>query len=333
MAEWRIYGGAGFIGQHLAYSVLSNYPQDRVNLLDIRTLCEAGSKAPLKPFLETGRLYFEKTDVRNMDQLHTGAKPFDVVVNLAAVHREPGHRPEEYFDTNVAGAENICRLAESTGCCEIIFTSSISVYGVNNRAVDEHSEVQPRTPYGQSKHQAELIHRQWAKQTGGRLSIIRPGVVFGPGEAGNVARLLSETLKRRRALQIRPDQPKAGIYIEELLEVIHWLRKQPLQQGGYQLVNGVSNEQLTFNAYGKALQKSGVVSGKPLTVPEPLLKLAINLLNPLARVLAPGSKIHPQRLAKLMLANDVRPSNLTAMGYPYAWPLNRALADWLDKGL
>ena len=112
MAEWGIYGGAGFIGQHLAHSVLSNYPQDRVNLLDIRSLSEAGWKAPLKSFLETGRLYFEKTDVRNMDQLQAGAKPFDVVVNLAAIHREPGHRPEEYFDTNVAGAKNICRRAE-----------------------------------------------------------------------------------------------------------------------------------------------------------------------------------------------------------------------------
>ena len=125
MADWGIYGGVGFIGQHLAHSVLSKYPQDRVSLLDIRSLSEAGLRAPLNSFLESGRVFLEKTDVRNMDQLQAGAKPFDVVVNLAAVHREPGHRPEEYFDTNVAGAENVCRLAESTGCCEIVFTSSI----------------------------------------------------------------------------------------------------------------------------------------------------------------------------------------------------------------
>ena len=49
--------------------------------------------------------------------------------NFAAVHREPGHAREEYFDTNIAGAKNVCAFAEETGCKNILFTSSIAVYG------------------------------------------------------------------------------------------------------------------------------------------------------------------------------------------------------------
>ncbi len=43
--QWALYGGAGFIGQHLAFSILQRFPQDRVCLLDIQ--------ASNRNFLET----------------------------------------------------------------------------------------------------------------------------------------------------------------------------------------------------------------------------------------------------------------------------------------
>lgn len=333
MADWGIYGGAGFIGQHVAYSILSRFPADRVTLLDIRSWSDPEWKVPLEPFLSTDRMSLIHVDVRDTRQVLEKAKPFDVIVNLAAVHREPGHRAEEYFETNVSGARNICHLARDSGCREIIFTSSISVYGVHDHPVDEHSLPQPKTPYGQSKLEAEQIHRAWAEETGGKLSIIRPGVVFGSGEHGNVTRLLRESLKRGRAIHIHPDQPKAGIYIEELLDQIHWLRVQPLSGGACRLINGVSKECLSFNDYGNVLQKLQGFEKKPLNISTNLLKVALGLMKPLALILPSGSKIHPARLAKLSRANDIRATELVAAGYRFSWPLDKALADWLDKGL
>ena len=114
--EWGIYGGAGFIGQHLAYSVLKKYPNDRVTLLDIQSPGAQGWKVPLKGFLDEGRLAIVNADVRDFESLARNLRPFDVIVNLAAIHREPGHRPAEYFETNIPGAENVCRVAEKIGC-------------------------------------------------------------------------------------------------------------------------------------------------------------------------------------------------------------------------
>lgn len=333
MANWGIYGGAGFIGQHFAYSILSKLPADRVTLLDIQSWSDLKWKVPLESFLTTARMFLVDVDVRDIRQVLEKAKPFDVIVNLAAVHREPGHRPEEYFETNVSGARNICRMARESGCQEIIFTSSISVYGVHDHPVDEHSLPQPKTPYGQSKLEAEQIHRAWADETGGKLSIIRPGVVFGSGEDGNVTRLLRESLKRGRSIQLKPDQPKAGIYIEELIDQIHWLRVQPLSIGACRLINGVSKECLSFNDYGKVLQKLQGFKKKPLNISANLLKLAVGFMKPLVLILPTDSKIHPERLAKLTRANDIRAAELEASGYPFSWPLEQALADWLEKGL
>ena len=331
--QWALFGGAGFIGQHLAYSILNRMQEVQVCLFDIQNPAEISWKVPLEPFVDSGRLTVRRCDVREYASLSQHAAGFDVIVNLAAIHRVPGHAPQEYFATNVAGARNICRFAGDVHCQEIIFTSSISVYGIHDRPVDEATTVQPRTPYGQSKHQAEIIHQDWVRRTGGRLSIIRPGVVFGRGEEGNVARLVREMLKRKRAIHIKPDKPKAGIYVEELIDVLYWLRDQPLPKGDSQLVNGVSNDLLTFNAYGSALQEIFSWNRSAITVPGSLLGLLISLMNPVAGLFPPGSRFHPQRLAKLVIANDVRPAALSRMAYPFAWPLERALADWLEKGL
>jgi nucleoside-diphosphate-sugar epimerase len=331
--RWALYGGAGFIGQHLACSILAAGSEDRVTLLDIRTPDEAGWKAPLRDYGADDRLRFVRADVRRYEQLESAAEPFDVIVNLAAIHREPGHRPEEYFETNLSGARNVCRLAESVACREILFTSSIAVYGVHDRSVDEYSPPEPRSAYGQSKLQAEDIHRAWADRSGGNLIIVRPGVVFGPGEQGNVTRLVKESLRRKRPIAVRPDQAKAGIYVDELISVMHWLRNCPELANGPVLVNGVSSKIQTFNAIGEALLEHGAVSGASLTVPRPLLQSAIWLLSPLRLMVPAASRFHPQRLAKLLIANDIRATVLEEMGYPFEWPLQRAMADWLSKGL
>ena len=88
-----------------------------------------------------------------------------------------------YYDTNVLGAANVIALAQVSGAKEVVFTSSISVYGPSEQVMSENSELRPVSAYGRSKLLAEAIHRTWLElDTTHRLVIVRPGVVFGPGE-------------------------------------------------------------------------------------------------------------------------------------------------------
>lgn len=330
---WWIFGGAGFIGQHFANSVLSQYAEDNAVLLDIRDPSVIGWQTILSRYAKSQRLRYIPCDVRKSLKLPESPATGDVVLNFAAVHREPGHRSEEYFATNIKGAENICHFAESTGCKEITFTSSISVYGEHHATADEDSEPSPKTAYGQSKLQAEQIHLDWANRTGGRLSIIRPGVVFGPGEGGNVTRLVKESLRRQRAIHLKPDLAKAGIYIEELLALMHWLREQLVDSGKPLLVNGVSEELLYFNDYGKTLQALKQFEAAPLNIPVGALAAVLKLASPLKFLVPATSKFHPERLLKLTRPNAIRSRRLKEMNYPFSWPLDRAMADWLSRGI
>ena len=184
MKRYAIFGGTGFIGTHLSQALLESDPQCEVVLVDINPLRTAGYADKLQRALSTGRARFVEQDVRNpISESEIG--PADVVFNLAAVHREPGHQPYEYFQTNIYGAENVCAYASAVGAKHIVFTSSISVYGPTEEPKTEESLTVPDSPYGSSKLVAENIHRAWQTASPDRrLLIVRPGVVFGPGELG-----------------------------------------------------------------------------------------------------------------------------------------------------
>ena len=193
--NYIITGGTGFIGTHLTNLILAKHPDAKVWNLDIVT---PGTPNPVvknyKPAVREGEKLgstFVECDVRKpIGELPFTPSPDDVIFNFAAVHRTPGHEDKEYFETNIRGAENVCAFAEKYGIKNMVFTSSIAPYGASEELKTEESLPTPNTAYGISKLVAEKIHLAWQKGGDGRkLTIVRPGVVFGRGENGNFSRL------------------------------------------------------------------------------------------------------------------------------------------------
>src|ERR1035437_3345913 len=120
MHSFLLIGGSGFIGQHLSARLRGMHPTARILLADIRTPT---------PSANTLGIEFVLCDVRKNIEAQIGRSTYDCIYNLAAIHREPGHEAKEYFDTNIAGANNVCEYATLVDCGRIVFTSSIAVYG------------------------------------------------------------------------------------------------------------------------------------------------------------------------------------------------------------
>ncbi|MDC0111097.1 NAD-dependent epimerase/dehydratase family protein [Emcibacteraceae bacterium] len=173
-----IIGGSGFIGTVLTKQLL----EQGFNVVN-------GDKNTSQKFPEHHIL----CDVRDQNSLNSVIKGADVVVNLAAEHRDDVSPISLYYDVNVDGAKNICDVADRHGVKKIIFTSSVAIYGFAKGASNEETPINPFNDYGQSKADAETVYEEWlANKEGRQLQVIRPSVVFGKGNRGNVYNLLKQ---------------------------------------------------------------------------------------------------------------------------------------------
>jgi GlcNAc-P-P-Und epimerase len=328
-----IFGGTGFIGSHLARFLLSENLARSIYLVDIEAPDKPLWSASTRQELQSDRVHYIPLDVRS--PLIHGSLPesADLVFNFAAIHREPGHEPLEYFETNLSGAENVCQWAESVGCNRIVFTSSISPYGPTEKEKDETSTPVPATAYGGSKLAAEKIHLAW--QRGGtdrKLVIVRPGVVFGPGEGGNVTRLVRSVIKNYFFYAGNENTRKAGGYVKELCNAMWWvLEWQNKHQKDVTLFNFSANPTPTLEEYVKAVCKTAGIQRSPLKVPYSLLLGASYPISQLANALGLKQPIDPVRIRKLIRSNNIMPGFLRSEGYPYQYTLEQALQDWKQE--
>ena len=174
-----IIGGSGFIGTRLTRRLLA--AGHTVKILD-----KQDSK--YYPELQTF------ADVRDIDSLQKGlSSNIECVINLAAEHRDDVEPKSLYDEVNVNGAENVCKVCSEYSIKKIIFTSSVAVYGFAPLNTNETGAINYFNDYGRTKWFAEGKYRAWLNSnTNNSLTIIRPTVVFGEQNRGNVYNLLRQ---------------------------------------------------------------------------------------------------------------------------------------------
>jgi nucleoside-diphosphate-sugar epimerase len=328
-----IFGGTGFIGSHFAAHLLEQQLGETIYLADVNPLAPERCQQILQPAADQGRVQFIPCDVRQPIS-HPDLPPHvDLIANLAAVHREPGHEPHEYFATNLPGAENVCAWAEKVDCPWIVFTSSIAPYGPSEEEKDENSLPVPISPYGASKLTAEKIHFGWQRSDKGRLlTIVRPGVVFGAGEGGNVSRMIKAVLGRYFFYMGNRKTRKAGGYIKELCHALTWVMNWQEANGkATALFNFSMDPAPTVEEYVETICK---VAGRQRLVPSIPYLLLLSSSYPIeamSRVLGIHQPINPVRIRKLIRSNNIMPKFLQEHRYQYRYTLEQALAEWREE--
>lgn len=206
-----IFGGSGFIGSRLC-SRLSKIKKDFL-ILD---------KNKSKSF-PNKRIYLDVREQSNIPDFSSQ----DIIVNLAAEHRDDVKPTSLYYETNVAGAKNVCDIARRNNISKIIFTSSVAVYGFARIGVGENGKINPFNHYGKTKHLAELVYKKWQLEDPNlrSLVIIRPTVVFGEKNRGNVFNLFKQVASRRFIMIGNGKNRKSMAYVENVASFIEFSMK------------------------------------------------------------------------------------------------------------
>jgi len=184
-------------------------------------------------------------DVQDIESLKKTLQGTELVINLAAEHRDDVTPKSLYDDVNVQGAENVCSVCEQLGIKKIIFTSSVAVYGFAPLGTDETGKINYFNDYGRTKWLAEEKYRTWLKKNPEHsLTIIRPTVIFGEQNRGNVYNLLKQIASGHFLMVGKGTNKKSMAYVENVAAFIEYC----LQNGpGEHLFNYVDKPDFDMN--------------------------------------------------------------------------------------
>jgi nucleoside-diphosphate-sugar epimerase len=178
-----ITGATGFIGGHLigllqqqSWRLIAAVRNKRTKLPDSVKPIWIGEMTP-------------ETDWR---QALTGV---DIVIHLAArahILKDNATDPEaEFMRVNALSTANLAKQAIAAGVQQFVFMSTIgAVASMSEAVLTEDSPCQPTTAYGRSKLAAERSLIDLATGTEMGWTIFRPTLVYGPGNPGNMERLI-----------------------------------------------------------------------------------------------------------------------------------------------
>ncbi len=226
-----LIGGSGFVGTRL----IDLLQQDSNEILNID---------------KNQSHFFSKIttigDVRDREQLTKLLKDTDVVVLLAAEHRDDVTPITKYYDVNVAGMQNTLAAMKANHIKRIIFTSSVAVYGLNKENPNEEYPKDPFNHYGKSKWMAEMELEKWYKEhPDWNINILRPTVIFGERNRGNVYNLLKQISTGKFAMVGKGENRKSMAYVGNIVAFIKFLIDQ--KTIGYNVYNYIDKPDFTMN--------------------------------------------------------------------------------------
>jgi len=267
-----------------------------------------------------------RLDLTTLTEDGFGAGPWPpTIIHLAAVSKEPGSPWRDYYANNAEGTRLLCAAADKAGVRNIVFASSMMVFAAGPWRRSETDFGDADTAYGNSKLQAEEILRAWqAAGPGRRLRIVRPGVVFGPGDEGNMRRLIHGLSRRRFAYIGAHDTVKSCIYLKDMIRLLVRLVDD---DGPHDLYHAVYPQPTTIRDVVGAINSAWGFDFRPPTVP---YRLAIAGAAPFAMVDPPGTRfgLHPRRIQKLHFDTNISADRLADIGFTAQYSLYEAFADW-----
>lgn len=310
-----VTGGSGFIG-----SVLVGMLRDAGHTVRILDIAPSASHADITSI----------GDVRDYATLDAACAGMNAVVHLAAEHADNVEPRSLYYEVNVDGARNLARACDAHAIATVIFTSSVAVYGLNAGVAVEESEPAPFNDYGISKYAAEKVLVDWqAAGSGKELVIIRPSVVFGENNRGNVYNLIA-AINNKRFLMVGPGSNyKSMSYVQNIAGfVMHTLEHR---KAGAAVFNYADEPDLTARQIVDTIHDALGRARPRISLPYWLGMAAGHMLDALATVSGRSFPVSAVRIRKFNANTRVSAAKARASGFAARHSLSDGLALMIRK--
>ena len=214
--KYAVTGGAGFIGSHLVKNLV-----EHGNEIIVIDNLNTGKMENIEKFSE--KINFFKVDIRDFDAIEDILKNIDGIFHEAALAsvQDSFRIPDEFFDVNVKGTENIFKIGKKLGI-KVVYASSSSVYGNPIRIpIKESDDKNPFNPYAKTKLEDDKLAEKYAKN-GLKVIGLRYFNVFGPRQSkeyAGVIKLFLEQIQHGSSPLVNGDgsQVRDFVYVDDVV--------------------------------------------------------------------------------------------------------------------
>jgi 2-alkyl-3-oxoalkanoate reductase len=312
-------GGTGFIGQALVKRLLANGAQ----------ACVLARPSPRADALASQGVEIISGDVADSNAIRRAVGGAEIIIHAAAMVNAVGTR-EKFFDANVRGTDAVLQASLRAKPRRIIYLSSIAVYG----PLQDHAWIDEDTPfdelpeerdfYAQSKIEADRLALKFAKHSSVPLTILRPGIVFGPGRPLPNA-LIGVRLGKLDIVFGRPNQPFPLNYVDNLADAIELAAQEP-ENGSRQYIV-LDDQRLTLGQYHAA--KTAVTKTKTIFWPAQPVVMAATITHPIARLIPADTGAFSRR--QMIRASEERYYSTRRIREELNWKPKIALREAVER--
>lgn len=311
-----LIGGSGFVGTRLINLLkqdISNYECKNIDL------------QPSPFFNEITTI----GDVRDSQQMERLLKGMDLVILLAAQHRDDVSPVSLYYETNVGGIQNTLKAMEKNGIKRLIFFSSVAVYGLNKPNPSEDYPADPFNHYGKSKWQAEEELQKWYQNhSDWNINIIRPTVIFGERNRGNVYNLLKQ-ISSGKFLKIgKGENKKSMAYVGNIVAFVKYLIENVTT--GYNVYNYIDKPDKNMNELVQVVSNVLKKHIPSLSLPYSLGMLGGYGFDLLAKLTGKKLTISSVRVKKYCATTQFDATKAHSMGFKAPYSLDEGLKRTLE---
>jgi UDP-glucuronate 4-epimerase len=262
-----VSGVAGFIGMHCAKRLLAR-GDTVIGVDNLSSYYSVRLKQDRLKLLAGRNFSFSKLDVADLPalrKLFAKAKP-DRVLHLAAQAgvRYSLENPAAYIESNVVGFGNLLECCRARKPRHLVFASSSSVYGANNKLPWSESQPvdRPVSVYAATKRSNELMGHVYAHLYGIPMTGLRYFTVYGPwGRPDMSAYLFARAILEGKPIQVfnKGDMQRDFTYVDDIVEgTLRVLDKPPAASGQaspYALYNIGNHEPVSLLDYIRTLER------------------------------------------------------------------------------
>ena len=293
--KYILIGGSGFIGQHF----IKKLDKEIILNLDID---EGINKSDF--------IYCDINKINSLNKISIPDHKEITLIHLAAVHFD---FQKNFYKTNVEGTRNILSFVQKNNINNYVFFSSVATYGNYCKTVNENMPQIPYNNYGKSKLEAEKIIINWHKNNPNvKTIIVRPAVVYGEYNFGNVFNLINQINSSFFAIIGDGKNIKSVAYVENLVESVIFALKN-INKNFY-VYNYSDYPNLTIENQSIIISK--ILNKKnPFKIPYFFTKLITIPIGILEFITGKDLKFNSMRIKKFMVSTSFSSERIRSLGF------------------